>query len=127
MNTTIFLAQIWGPILVAIGLGFFISRRYYVKIYRDLEKAPFAVLFFGMFAMAAGIAQILFHNSWTTLPEILISLLGWALLFKGIVCTVVPRIADRGGDWTIDNKIVPTVGIFALILGVYLSWIAYIV
>ncbi len=126
METTVFLAQVWGPILVAVGLGFFVSRAYYVKIYRDLEKAPFAVLFFGMFAMAGGIIQILMHNVWSSLPEVAVSFLGWGLLLKGIVCVVVPKVADRGGDFALHAKIVPSVGGFALLVGVYLSWIGYI-
>lgn len=125
MELTAFLAQIWGPILVAIGVGFFVSRAYYVRIYRDLEQAPFAVLFFGMVAMAAAIAQISFHNTWDTLPEIIITLLGWALLIKGVVCVVVPRLADKGGDFTVGLKIVPAVGSIAIVIGAYLSWFAY--
>lgn len=125
MESTIFLAQIRGPLLVAVGLGFFVSRSYYVAIYRDIQKAPFAVLFFGMFGMAAGIAQVLSHNIWETLPEILVMLLGWGLLLKGIVCVVAPRLADKAGDFTLGLKIVPGVGATALLLGAYLSWFAY--
>ncbi len=125
MELTTFLAQLWGPVLVAIGFGFFVSRAYYVKIYRDLEQAPFAVLFFGMAAMAAGIAQILFHNAWTSAPEVVVTLLGWGLLIKGAICVVVPRIADRGGDWALDTKLVPSAGSIALLIGVYLTWFAY--
>lgn len=125
MDTTIFLAQVWGPVLVAVGLGFFISRSYYVKIYRDLEKAPLAVLFFGMFAMAAGVMHLLVHNTWGSPQQIVVSFLGWGLLLKGAVCTVVPKWADRGGDWALDAKVVPAAGGLALILGVYLSWVGY--
>lgn len=127
MDITLLLAQIWGPILMAIGLGFFMSRAYYMKVYRDLEKAPFAVLFFGMFAMAAGIAQVLAHNVWGNLPQSLVSLLGWGLLLKGVICVVLPKLADRGGDWALDARIVPAAGGIALLLGVYLTWISYFV
>lgn len=125
MELTTFLAQLWGPVLVAVGLGFFISSSYYRSIYRDLEKGPFAVLFFGMFAMAAGIAQVLSHNVWGTLTEIIVTLLGWGLLFKGVICVVMPRLADRGGDWALSARIVPAAGGIALLIGLYLSWIAY--
>jgi len=64
MDITTFLAQIWGPIILAVGLGVFISRNYYMRIYRDLEKETLAVLVFGMVAMAAGIAQVSVHNIW---------------------------------------------------------------
>jgi len=126
MEVTTYLAHLWGPVLLAVGIGFFVSRSYYVKVYHDLQKAPFAVLFFGMFAMAAAIAQLLAHNTWSTLPEILISFLGWSLLLKGIVCVVWPRLADKGGDWAIDSKLVPTAGAIALLIGGYLTWFAYL-
>lgn len=111
--------------MVAVGLGFFFSWKYYVKVYRDLENSFFAVLFFGMFAMAAGIAHILAHNVWGNLSQAVVSFLGWALLAKGIVCVVFPGVADRGGDWALGAKIVPAAGTAALILGAYLSWIGY--
>lgn len=122
---TVLLAQIWGPIMVAIGIGFFASTKFYKSVYRDLEKAPFAVVFFGMFAMAMGIIQVMVHNMWNTLPEILVSLFGWALLAKGIVCTAFPSFADKSGDWALHAKFVPAVGVAALALGAYLSWVGY--
>ena len=125
MDITTLLAQIWGPILVAVGLGFFFSKKYYITIYRDLEKEPFAVLFFGMLAMAAGIAHILAHNVWGNVSEILVTLLGWGFLIKRIIFVTFPGLADRSGDWVLSAKIVPMAGIGALVLGGYLSWFAY--
>lgn len=122
-----FLAQVWGPILVAVGLGFFFSKNYYVRIYRDLEKESFAVLFFGMFAMAAGIAHIMVHNIWGNFSQMLVSFLGWGLLIKGIVCVTFPKLADRGGDWALSAKLVPAIGGLVLLLGAYLCWIGYFI
>ncbi len=127
MDITIFFAQIWGPVLVAIGLGFFFSRKYYIRMYRDLEKDSFVVLFFGMFAMSTGIIHVLAHNLWDTLPQIIVSILAWGLLLKGIICTTFPGLADRGADWALNMKVVPSAGGIALLIGVYLSWIAYFV
>lgn len=127
METTIFLAQIWGPVIFAVGLGIFVSRNYYIKIYRDLEKEKFAALVFGMIALAAGAAHIGAHNTWGTLPEIVISLLGWGLFIKGAMLTIAPKLADKAGDWTVKSKLVPSAGGFALLVGVYLSWLGYVV
>lgn len=127
METTIFLAQIWGPVVLAVGIGIFVSRDYYIKIYRDLEKEKFAALVFGMMALAAGAAHIGAHNTWGTLPEIVISLLGWGLFIKGAMLTIAPKLADKAGDWTVKSKMVPSAGGFALLVGVYLSWLGYVV
>jgi hypothetical protein len=125
MNTTLFLAQIWGPIMIAMGLGFFLSQSYYVKIYKNLEQDPFAVILFGMIGMAAGLAQVLTHNAWGSFTEVVISLLGWALLLKGLFCVVIPRFVEKSGDWAIQAKIFPASGIITFVLGLIISWIAY--
>jgi len=127
METTLFLAQIWGPVTLAVGLGILVSANYYVKIYRDLEKEKFATLVFGMMALAAGSAHIVVHNTWNTLPEIVISLLGWGLFAKGAVLTIAPKLADKAGDWTVKSKLVPAAGGFAVLLGVYLCWLGYLI
>jgi hypothetical protein len=49
MELTQFLAQIWGPVILAIGLGIFVSPKYYSKVYHDLEREPLAILVFAMF------------------------------------------------------------------------------
>lgn len=126
MELTYMLAQIWGPILLAIGVGFFLSSAFYKTVYGELEKESFAVLFFGMIAMAVGIAHVMVHNTWDSLAEIVVSLLGWALLVKGIVCVVAPRLADKMSDMMVASRVVPMAGIGALLLGGYLTWIGYL-
>ncbi|MFA7286811.1 MAG: hypothetical protein WC052_04105 [Patescibacteria group bacterium] len=125
MDTTIFLAKIWGPVILAVGLGVFVSRSYYIKIYRDLEKETLAVLIFGMVGMAAGIAQVLSHNVWGTLSQIIISLLGWGLLIKGLTFAITPRIVDWSGNLVSNTKLISFVGVFTLVVGAYLSSVGY--
>ncbi|MES2931623.1 MAG: hypothetical protein V4682_02905 [Patescibacteria group bacterium] len=125
MDITVFLAQIWGPIMLAIGLGIFVSRSYYLKLYRDLEKEMLAVLIFGMAGTALGIMQISVHNAWNTLPQIIVSVLGWGLLLKGVVFIIAPRFVDRGGDWEAKSGLLPLVATVLLILGAYLVWVGY--
>lgn len=78
MDITVFLAQIWGPVILAGGIGVFTSRNHYLRIYRELGKEAFAVLLFGMTVLAAGIIHIKVHN--------------------------FPRIADRAGDWWVSTN-----------------------
>ncbi|OHA59960.1 MAG: hypothetical protein A2589_03600 [Candidatus Vogelbacteria bacterium RIFOXYD1_FULL_46_19] len=126
MDVTTLLAQIWGPVILAIGLGVLVSRSYYLKIYRDLEKETLAMLIFAMVAIAVGIIHIRIHNVWGNLSEILISFLGWALLAKGLMFAIAPKFVNRAGDWAVKAKAVPVAGIVMLIIGAYLSWVGYL-
>ncbi len=121
-----FLAQLWGPALLAVGVGVFTSHTYYVKIYRDLEKDALAVLVLGMLAMAVGTAQVLAHNIWSTFPQIVISILGWGTLLKGAAFLVAPGAVDRAGDMWANLKLIPLAGVSMLLIGGYLSWFAYL-
>ncbi len=125
MDTTVLLAQLWGPAVLAVGLGIFVSRSYYVRIYRDLEKDALAVLILGMVAMVAGTAQVLAHNVWDTFPEIVVSILGWGTLVKGTLFVVAPRFVDRMGDRWADMRLIPAAGALMLAVGAYLTWFAY--
>ncbi|MBP6860180.1 MAG: hypothetical protein KBC38_01295 [Candidatus Pacebacteria bacterium] len=126
MVSTVFLASLWGPAILAIGLGMMLNKAYYVKIYRGIQNEMLAVLILGLGGIAAALAQIQAHNVWGTLPEILVSFLGWGLLVKGIAMAVFPKFADKGGDFAANTKIVPSVAIILILLGVYLSWFAYL-
>lgn len=127
MNTTIFLSQVWGPVILAVGVGVFVSRNYYIKIYRDLEKETLAVLLFGIAAIAAGVTHIQLHNSWSSFQEIVISFLGCALLLKGLLFAIVPNIVNEAGDWVVDSKLISAAGVVMLILGIYLMCVGYLI
>ncbi len=125
MDTTTFLAQMWGPAILAVALGVFFSREYYVKIYRDLQKEALALLLFGMVAISAGIAHIHFHNVWGSFPEVIISFLGWALLLKGLVMAIFPKMVDMVGDYEAKSNLIPAAGGLMLIVGAYLTWFGF--
>lgn len=125
MSTTIILAQIWGPIILAIGIGFFVSRRYYVRLYKNIQNEPLATLTFGIMAMIIGIIHVFAHNVWGSFTEVVISLFGWATLVKGAVFLVAPKFVDKAADWEAAKKLVPLAGTLALIAGIYVTWVAY--
>jgi uncharacterized membrane protein YagU involved in acid resistance len=126
MDITQFLAQLWGPTILAVGLGILISRRHYTKVYRDIEKEPFAMLTFGMFAVILGIIHVQLHNSWNTVTEGLVSLLGLGLLVKGFAFIIFPGMADAWADYATKLKLIPIAAVLTIAIGVYLSYIGYL-
>jgi ABC-type enterobactin transport system permease subunit len=125
METTAYLAQLWGPAILAVGIGVFINRHNYIKVYRELERDTLAVLLFGMVAMIAGVAHVLAHNVWGSFMEGLISFLGWALLAKGTMFIMAPKFVDKAGDYWAHKKLIPVAGLLTLAAGIYLVWLGY--
>jgi hypothetical protein len=125
MNATILLAQIWGPIILAVGLGYFVSRTYYIRLYKNIQNEPLATLTFGVFAMVVGILHIFTHNIWNSFTAGFVSFLGWGTFLKGATFLVAPKFVDKAADWEVAKKLVPAAGILLLIFGVYLTWVGY--
>lgn len=125
MDITQFLAQLWGPVIFAFGIGILISKRHYTKVYRDIEKEPLAMLAFGMFAVILGIMHVQLHSSWNSLTEGLITILGWGLLLKGFALIILPDMADRWGNFAAKVKLLPVAAVLTLFGGGYLSYIGY--
>jgi predicted MFS family arabinose efflux permease len=123
---TVSLAQFIGPVMLAVGLGIFVSRNYYEKVYRHLEQETLAVLMSGIIALVVGIAIVLSHNYWHSLLAGIVSLVGWLSITKGLLLIIAPRTVDRIGDSMSSKKGWFT---FAAILytaiGVYVSYMAY--
>lgn len=125
--TTIFLAKLAGPIILAVGLGIFFSRGYYQKVYRSLGNEPLAALISGMIAVAAGIALVLYHNRWDTLLAGIISLIGWLSIFKGLMLIIVPETIDRMGNTLVNSSWFRFTAALYAVAGVYISYLAYFV
>lgn len=126
METTIFLAQLIGPTMIAVGLGLFFSRDYYKKVYRHLENETLGVLMSGIAALVIGIVMVMTHNIWDSPLTVIVTLVGWLSIAKGLLLIVVPRTVDKLGDWMAGKEGWFTfAGAFYTVIGAYLSYMAY--
>ena len=95
MELSIFLAKVFGLMLLLIGLGLFLDRKYYEKIFKGFE--PFDMLTSGALSLVAGIAIVSYHNIWDgEWWVVLITIFGWFSLFKGFFRLLLPRMVM---DW----------------------------
>ena len=125
-QTTLFLAQLIGPVMLAVGAGIFFSRDYYMKVYRHLENETLAVFVSGITALVIGIVMVMSHNVWSSLITYIISLVGWLSIAKGLLLIITPKTVSKMGDAFAKSPSMFTfAGLLYTILGVYVSYMAY--
>ncbi len=122
---TLFIAKLVGPAILAFGIGIFVSRDYYAKIYRDLQRETLAVFMTGLTVLLAGIAIVLYHNIWDSFLAGLVSLMGWLSVVKGLALLIVPGKVDKIGDAIAESNFFTFAGALAVIAGGYLSYVSY--
>ncbi|KND51852.1 MAG: hypothetical protein ABA06_01165 [Parcubacteria bacterium C7867-001] len=126
MITTLVLAQIWGPVLLAVGIGMFVSRAQYQKVYRDIAEEPLAALTFGVFASVIGIMQVLAYSVWDTFIGAILTLLGWGALLKGLVFIMFPAYVAKTSQAFAKIKATPLAAALVTVLGAYLAWYGFL-
>jgi hypothetical protein len=93
---TIFLGRLLGLYLVAISGGMLANRRRTLATLDEMARSGPWMLLSAMVATAGGLAVMLGHQVWGggALP-VLVTLVGWAALLKGVTLLPVPseRIA----------------------------------
>ncbi len=124
---TLFLTQLLGPVLILLGISFFTKQHEYNKLFKKLHKENAFLFLEGIVETTAGLAIVLSHNMWGTLPEIVISAFGWAMVAEGsLVLLTKNRSIKKSLRAISDPALMMTFSVSFLILGAYLTWVGFL-
>ena len=81
---------------VVVGLSHIIQPRVWVEFFVLLRSKGYPGVFAnGMLSLMVGSIIVAFHNVWSGLP-ILLTLIGWSQVLKGLLALVVPALNMKG-------------------------------
>jgi Kef-type K+ transport system membrane component KefB len=119
--TALFLAQFWGLVFIIMSVGMFI-RRENVRAIVKMAQDEGILVFSGFIGVMLGIGHILLFNEWSSDWTVIITLIGWVSLFKGIIRVFIPKWTQKfvkNFHSTSSNTTSALIIIF--ILGLYLA------
>ena len=89
-------AQIFAAVnFIVIGLSHIVQPRVWVDFFVMLRAQGHAGVFVnGMLSLLVGAIIVAFHNVWTGLPMVL-TIVGWGQVIKGLLSLTVPSIGAR--------------------------------
>jgi len=125
MQLSIFIAQLYAVAFLAIGLGLFITPKYYTKAYAEMMKDPSLFLVWGIIALLIGFLIVTRHNVWQGWPTI-VTIFGWIALLKGFTLIVLPQhfpLWFKG--WFKSVTLMRLAGVLAIVLGLILGYLSY--
>ena len=126
MQTSLFLAKLIGPFLLAIGAGMLANRVGYRAMAQELIRSRVLIYFAGILALLSGLAVVLTHNMWTADWRILITLIGWLAVIGGLFHIVFPEQVTKMGTAMIAKGNIMTIrGSSMLVLGAALSFFGF--
>ena len=104
MGYSTFPARIIGPLALAVGIGGLLDRAAIRGIAATLAREPAPIFVLGALDLAVGLAILQVHNLWVPDWRILVTLVGWFGLVRGLVRILVPtRLAARAAPKLLDS------------------------
>ena len=102
MTTSKYIARLMGPVLLLVGIGMALGLMHEGESYSSLIKefiSSRALIFVtGVLALVAGLAIVNAHNLWVPDWRVIVTVLGWVLVVRGVVNLLLPVWAQSLGD-----------------------------
>ena len=123
MTLTAYVAQLLGVYLLLSGVLMIVREQAMMLLVPKFVDSPPFLYFLGSLRVLIGLAIVLAHNMWTGTVGMVIYVVGWLTILRGIAMLVLPleteqkilAVFSRGNVWY-------TTAIVAIVLG---GWLAY--
>ena len=126
METSIFIARIFGLCYLILGAGLVFNRKVFGQVMDDFCKNAALLFYGGLLALVIGVVIILTHNVWVANWTVIITIIGWVALIKGIWIIIFPNTVSKFMQAYQKNENLLIVhSIFALIFGAVLTFFGF--
>lgn len=91
MDTSILIARIIAVIYISFGIGLITSKKYYQEQFSKLLNDSTYLILGGIMAIIFGFIITEYHNIWTNDWRVIITVIGWIALAKGVWLIAFPK------------------------------------
>ena len=122
MDITIFFSRLWGSLFIIFGFLFIITKKLGKTIEMTDDKA--FVISTGYITLLMGLVTVILHNVWVANWKVVITILGWSTLIKGIMKIGFPEHIHKQAQRFKKKQIVSAV--ILIIMGAWLMWMSFV-
>jgi hypothetical protein len=91
MGLTLFIAQLFGASLLVVSVAMAFRYDDMMHVLDEFLKDRALLFFAALVSLMVGLLLVLIHNVWTgDLLTIVVTVLGWGLLLRGVIWLFVP-------------------------------------
>jgi len=119
--------QVLGIVYLAVGVGIIINPDFYKKLVTDFMESPPAIYLGGIAALIIGYLLVTFHNTWDKDWSVIITIIGWVALIKGLFLIVLPKMSIKISN-SFRKQMIEFLTVWAIvviILGGLLCWLGF--
>ena len=126
MDTSIFLAKVIGLVSVISTTAVLIRYKESLALEEEAMKNPAATYLSGFAILILGVLLVVSHSVWTSDWRVVITIMGWLVLLKGIGRIFFPGATGRLIKKKQNNRWFILGEIIVFIIGFYLLYYGFI-
>ena len=122
MSTVTSLAEVLGAVFVLVGLSMF-NKKSFMSAMTDLANSKGLSWTVGLVTFVAGVITVSLYNVWSSNWEVVITIVGWLMIIKGLFITLFPNISLPFYRKFASNSALTICAVIAVIVGVILFYL----
>lgn len=119
-----YLADIWGISLVFVPLALLVNPKYLKGLFAEVENEA-TMFFWGIISLVIGLAMVLSYNVWAQNWQVIITILGWVSLIKGLCVLFFPEHTKKCVRKMESQQWLPFALIVAVFIGLVITYFGF--
>ncbi|MBI5624404.1 MAG: hypothetical protein HY924_11555 [Elusimicrobia bacterium] len=125
MELSILIARILAVVYLSAALGALLGKDFFRRISEDLFKNAALTYFMGLMTTVFGLIMVHHHNRWEHDWTVLITLISWAVLIKGVLFLVIPGFVGRLSGRMLTERTMKVFPFAAILLGLLFGYLGF--
>jgi len=126
MDSTLILGKILAIYLIIISVIFLLRGKALKQHFLAMASKPELMMFSGILALIFGAVVITLHNDWSFGWPLIITLLGWLMIFQGIVRLSAPQWVGNKATKFLQGKGMQISVVITLVVGIILAYFSIV-
>ena len=115
-----------GVTFFAMGIGMLTNRKFIRNIMKDFQGSATNMFYGGLACLAIGLPLVTFYNVWNWDAALIITILGWMSVIKGLMLLMFPAYTMRTYKNVLAKQNKYYIGYVVTALGLILLYLGYL-
>jgi hypothetical protein len=121
-------ARVMGPFLTIVPTTVAVRGGYMEALFNEFKANPMWPWLYGAILLMGGLFIIAFHQYWRSPAAIIVSLVGWFFLIRGVLLLTVPQAYNAAGNAVYSSGASAVIWVLFICLasaGLYLTYVGW--
>lgn len=123
MQSAMNMASIFGPFLLVLGIWKLFYHSNAMKVIASVKNSPASMYILGILNLLFGLTVLNQYNNWMWGLPLLVTILGWVLLIRGLLFYFMPHCLFHKN--VTSGNAIKVKGVILLVWGFALCWFAF--